>query len=335
MDRMLRSVLLRALSGLLLAATGCSNSTAPHGADPEQAVALEPEGDFSLSLGPIVVPPGVEKTQCVTKRLGNSAPMKVGSIHNLLIGASHHLIVYRVEDADERLEPYDCEPFADTLSGKNGAPLMITQKHEELLELPKGLGFELAASQMIRLEMHYINPSEKAATIESHSTFHSLAAGQFEHAVGFLFAGTVDVSLPAHKSTQIQAFVEVPLELYDKHFFGFTGHTHALGTNVLVEMGDRTGPMRPVYQVDDFSWSEPPTIRHEPALTMPSDGRFRITCDYVNDLDRTVGFGESAHDEMCFFWGYYYPSAGSHVCFHTSRGGLDINSCCPGGLFCR
>ena len=27
-----------------------------------------------------------------------------------------------------------------------------------------------------------------------------------------------------------------------------------------------------------------------------------------------VRFGESANDEMCFFWAYYYPSHGTHVC---------------------
>jgi hypothetical protein len=31
---------------------------------------------------------------------------------------------------------------------------------------------------------------------------------------------------------------------------------------------------------------------------------------------------------MCFFWAYYYPSKGAHVCFHTNQfGNLDV--CCP------
>ena len=32
---------------------------------------------------------------------------------------------------------------------------------------------------------------------------------------------------------------------------------------------------------------------------------------------------------MCFFWAYYYPDKGAHVCFHTDQflGGFDL--CCP------
>jgi hypothetical protein len=212
---------------------------------------------------------------------------------------------------------------------------MITQRHDELLQLPEGLAFVLEPNQMVRLEVHYFNGSDEASMIETSSTFMPLRDSEFKHAVGFLFAGNVDVALTPGSATQLSAFIEVPLELYDKHFFGFTGHTHELGTNVLIEMGGRQGAMSPVYDVTDFDWSEPPIQYHDPALTMPSDGRFRLTCDYVNDTDRQVRFGESASDEMCFFWAYYYPSAGSHVCFHSNRAGIDINNCCPGGAFCR
>jgi len=31
---------------------------------------------------------------------------------------------------------------------------------------------------------------------------------------------------------------------------------------------------------------------------------------------------------MCFFWAYYYPSQGSHVCFHTNQFG-NVDVCCP------
>ena len=60
----------------------------------------------------------------------------------------------------------------------------------------------------------------------------------------------------------------------------------------------------------------------------------RFSCQYDNKSSQSVGFGESANDEMCFFWAYYYPSQGSKVCFHTDQiaGGIDM--CCPGGLFC-
>jgi hypothetical protein len=242
--------------------------------------------------------------------------------------------VYRVDDEEERPEPYDCQPFADTLSAKKGAPLMITQKHDEVLTLGDGLAFVLDPEQMIRLEVHYINTTDEDAEIEGHTTFTPLSDSEFKNAVGFLFAGSFDISLPPGEAKQVAAFIEAPLELYEKQFIGFTGHTHRLGTDIRVEMGERKGEMASVYDVEDFSWHEPPTVHLDPPMTLPSDGRFHIACDYQNDSEKQVGFGESANDEMCFFWGYYYPSEGSFVCVQTTRSGVSISTCCPGGIFC-
>ena len=41
-------------------------------------------------------------------------------------------------------------------------------------------------------------------------------------------------------------------------------------------------------------------------LYIPDGGGFRFTCSWNNTSDTTVRFGESAEDEMCFFWAYYY-----------------------------
>ena len=48
---------------------------------------------------------GQEKTQCVVVRRGNTAPLHIGAVHNVLGDTSHHLIVYRVNDTVEQPEP--------------------------------------------------------------------------------------------------------------------------------------------------------------------------------------------------------------------------------------
>jgi hypothetical protein len=54
----------------------------------------------------------------------------------------------------------------------------------------------------------------------------------------------------------------------------------------------------------------------------------------MNTSEQSVGFGESANDEMCFFWAYYFPSQGARVCVHSDQvsGGIDL--CCPGSPLC-
>ena len=80
--------------------------------------------------------------------------------------------------------------------------------------------------------------------------------------------------------------------------------------------------------------SEPETVYHDPPLAMPESGGFMFSCEYYNKSTETVGFGESANDEMCFFWAYYYPSVGPKVCAHTDMFG-GLNACCPGDALCE
>ncbi len=274
-----------------------------------------PPGALTVSFGPFTVPAGTERTQCVTKRLGNATAIHVGQIHNELIGVSHHLIVYRVGDAVEKLDPQDCQPFADTLDPNKGVPLMITQSKNETLDLPKGVGFDLDANQMIRLEVHFINPNADDRTIEGHSTFVPMPDGEFQNEAGFVFAGDTLIVLPPNQKTTINRFISMPPDLVGKSFFGFTGHEHQMGTNVRVGMGNGVGPAVPVYDVPNFTWSEPPTVYHDPPIVLPDGNGFSITCDYENTSSNQITFGETANDEMCFFWSYYYPNVGAKVIF--------------------
>jgi hypothetical protein len=68
---------------------------------------------------------------------------------------------------------------------------------------------------------------------------------------------------------------------------------------------------------------------------VPPGGGFDFTCTWYNNTSATVKFGESATNEMCFFWAYYYPSQGAHVCVHSDQYGVDI--CCPeaGATLCN
>jgi len=281
------------------------------------------------------VPAGTEDTKCVVKSLGNETTIRVARVENSLKATSHHFIVYRVNGGSERLEPFSCEPFADTLDPSKGAPLVVTQKSEETLALPEGVAFTLEPNQLIRLELHYINASDTEADAEASAQFITLAEEDFEFEADFLFMGNVEVDIPPRSSATLgPTYFPLPSALRQANFFGITGHEHQWGTNVQVAIADAAdGEDTAVYEVENFLWNEPETVVHDPPFQVPDGGGFRFTCDWTNLSDDTVGFGESANDEMCFFWAYYYPSAGAKVCFHTEQaGGLDL--CCPGEALC-
>ncbi|MEQ9322736.1 MAG: hypothetical protein RIF41_26455 [Polyangiaceae bacterium] len=292
-------------------------------------------GTYSVTMGPIDVQPGVENTQCVIMRLGNPEPIKVGRIHNNL-ELSHHLIVYTSSETEEVLEPFDCSPFLDTLDPTKGSPLMVSQKAEDTLQLPDGVGFALEANQMLRLELHYINASTAPQSITATSEMTTLTEGEFQDEAGFLFVGNPDISIPPMSSATLgPTFFAVPADYADVSFFAITGHTHQWGTDVRIDTADANGAVQDsVYAPTDFDWEQPPTVVHDPVFTLPQDGGFSFTCEWNNMSNQTVSFGESANQEMCFFWAYYYPNKGPKVCFHTDQlpGGFDL--CCPGDAFC-
>ena len=274
----------------------------------------------------------------MVKRLGNPAEFRVGKIVNKISSSSHHMIVYRTTETKERLTPFDCDPFTDTLDPTKGSPLMVTQKYEDALVLPKGVAFSLDKDQMIRLELHYINTGQKDVQVEATSTFHAVNPAEFQHEAGFLFVGNLDINIPPNSEWKLgPSYFPLPSDYEGSKFFAITGHEHQYGTNVVINAAQsESEPTKdtPVYDIPNWQWDEPETKQFDPPFEIPKGGGFRYTCTWKNPTKATIGFGESANQEMCFFWAYYYPDKGPRVCFQSEKIQGGITECCPGGALC-
>jgi len=288
----------------------------------------------ALSWGPLSVPASTESTQCVWLRLDNDAEIKVHQMHNVLGATSHHLIVYKDDmDTSEQTTPVPCTPFSGALNATGKIfPIVITQKHDDQLVLPHHVAYTLAPHQMIKIEMHYLNAGETAQDATATVNFAAADPTAIKQEANILFIGTPDIVLPAKQMTTVHEFFSpgrANLDLPDAKFFAITGHTHQLGLSVEVNaMDPLTNASTPVYNPTSFLWSEPVTATFDPEFTLTPNGGFDFTCNYFNNTTKTVKFGESTSNEMCFFWAYYYPSSGSHVCVHTDQIG-SIDLCCP------
>ncbi|HEY5950537.1 MAG TPA: hypothetical protein VIV40_33830 [Kofleriaceae bacterium] len=327
---------------LLLAGLICQSFACSGGPDtPADAPMLD--GDkLSLTWGPVSVPAGRESTQCVWMRLGNQSEIKVHQMHNVLNDASHHLIVYKDDmDTTEQLTPTPCQPFTGALNTTGMiAPIAITQKHDDMIFLPNRVAYTFAPNQMVKLEMHYINSSDTEKSVQATVDFYIADPSTIDYEASILFTGSPDVSIAAGETKTLHQFFTVPdyLDLSAAKIFAITGHTHKLGTNVSVRVAPaKAGPMTDVYSPDPFKWDEPVTTSYNgDPFSIPNGGGLDFECSWTNTTNAAVGFGESANDEMCFFWAYYYPSQGSKVCIHTEQygGANGLNACCPGDSIC-
>jgi hypothetical protein len=293
-----------------------------------------PPVSYSLTFPTLMVPAGTERTQCIVKRLGNPAKLHVGKIHNQLGPSSHHMIVYRVADTVEQTTPFDCIPFTETLDPSKGSPLMITQKKDDLLQLPPTVAYSLEPNQMMRIELHYINATQ--APVELTATMTMTSTADYKMDADFLFMGNADIQLPPGTKTTLGPtyFPMSVAQLGKINVFALTGHEHHLGTNVTVATATSASDSgTSVYDPPNWLWSEPATVVHDPPFQIDDTGFFKFSCSWNNTGSSMVSFGESANDEMCFFWAYYYPARGSEVCITTQRSG-GHTFCCPGAVEC-
>jgi hypothetical protein len=253
------------------------------------------------------VPPGGEDTKCVQIRLSNTAPVSVVRLHNKLTGGSHHFILTALNDPNAPEKPLTrCQGFGGAVTG---APLTITQKHDDEVTLPEGIGYRLQAGQVMHLEMHYINTTDQPMNISSTSELFAAEPGAVLQEAAVLLVGTADFVVPAHsKEATAPKYLALPAGMEGTKFYAITGHTHRFGTQVNVSLASASqAPLEPLYAPQNFDWEAPDTKQLAPHVSVPQGGGFLLDCAWNNTSDIEARWGESANDEMCFFWGYYYP----------------------------
>jgi hypothetical protein len=287
------------------------------------------------------IAPGSEKTYCVVKRLDNAEIALVRQIETTLSAGSHHLVVYRYDErmaADagvmERTTPFECRPFVE-VARFQAVPIMISQTRREQLPLPAGVVYEMAPRQLVRVEAHYLNATAQPIDPQATVTFRAVPDTPGLQRADFLFFGTPDIELaPGRSATVGPRFVSHGIP-EGARIYAMTTHTHHYGTQFKVQKStSRSDPGTAIYDYRDWQWDEPPVKRFSDPLMFASGEGVRFTCEYTNTSSDPVQWGESAEEEMCFLWLYYYPSSGFRICVDTDLYNAG-QVCCPGDFVCQ
>lgn len=262
---------------------------------------------FQLSIVIPSVSPGEEGTQCIQTRLPNAAPINVTKLHNTLSIGSHHFIVSALTAANAAEMPLTpCKPFRGALQG---GPLAITQRKDDTVTTPPGVGYGLGANQLISLELHYINTSTDTLRVEAKTEIFPADPGTNVQESSVLLIGTTNISIPPQTTASTgPRYIAMPSVLDGVNYFSITGHTHRLGTGVKVSSAANAfGSPTVLYAPTPYEWDSPVLQQLTPAVQIPTGGGFVLQCDWQNTTSNVISFGESALNEMCFFWAYYYP----------------------------
>jgi len=274
------------------------------------------EQRISASIGPIHASPGEENTVCVTLRLSNATPVRIKAIRTHINAGSHHMILHKSDATEESLTPTPCRPFIDF--DATSSPLFIAQQPETALEFPPGVAYALGARQMVRIELHYVAYLATDVDVVGSVDLVLAADGERPIDADLLFWGNADISLAPHAEGVVEKFFVAPtptrISPDPVTLFALTSHTHARGELATIEWTtSMTAPGELLHE--STSWAEPPLTILETPRTFASGEGLRLRCQYFNDTDATIGFGEDFDQEMCFLWGYYYPSQGFLLAF--------------------
>jgi len=277
-------------------------------------------GVFTASIGPFTLNPADEIVMCSIVQLSNTTPIDVVRMDTTLALGSHRLIAYR-SSATATQAPQPCKSFDGVTHGE--APLFIAESKQSSMVLPSQAAYHLNAGQFIRLEAHYINTTQGTLQGMGTITFTAGAAGNYQPA-DIMMCGSVS-SLTIACLPPGQSSTTLPVGFYGGgsgvdftklKVFAFTSHEHHRGIDVKVwkSTGKNPTPSQQLY--DNPSWDNPPLQSYNDSnlLTFASGEGLAWQCSYDTSADTNkVCFGESANDEMCFIWAYYYPSVGRFV----------------------
>lgn len=262
------------------------------------------ESVVSVDIGPVSATRGEENTVCVVKRLSLDTDVFVREVRTHVSAGSHHFILYRLTTGEERPDPFPCTPFVDLL-GSGAAPIVLAQEREGGIRFPEGTGLRLAAGQLVRLELHYINyssdtPLDITGTADMHVTE---AIGDLEE-IDYIFAGTLGIDVAARSEGMAGTTYRPSAGL---NLFAITTHTHQWATESTVSLTTAAGTTQ-LHRTTD--WADPGLSISDPPIRFEAGDRLSLTCQYFNGSDSRVRFGEGFNDEMCFMIGLYYPSRG-------------------------
>ncbi len=294
---------LSTLTGLV----ACGGSDGDDGsADPDAAVDLDsaiPVGWTSLMEGDWSLAAGEEAYFCVYATVPTDTYVK--AFRPLIPPGTHHTVLTLFDSASPPDGTVRCGV------GTNGQSMIYgSGVGSPDFVFPTGVGLHLRAGQRLLLNLHLYNASDQPLTGRSGTLIQTATAGEIQHEAELVLAGpTITLTVPPGVSTQsgtcnISSIASAPIQV-----FSLSQHMHKLGTNVrsVVTRGSDQFTLQDAaydFEHQTFSLVEPHVeLRPGDVLT--------TYCTYDNTTGRTVTFGDSSDDEMCFTDLFYYPAQGA------------------------
>lgn len=287
---------------------------------------------YTFTMAAFEVPPNGERYQCQDVPNPFGEDIAILKTESTMSAGAHHMYAFQIPSTEAAFAPgaglyaAESEEVADSgvvqqpfVPDGETTPLFdcpegglefhpyfhLTQIQHDSITYPDGVGRSLKASEAIRLSIHYLNTSAAPIQVGAQVTVSYVPASAVQQLAAGIFVSGGSLNVPTGVSTQTFSY-SVPVDL---KLLQFTGHMHSRGRSFEAHATSRaTGEVRPLYS--SSTWDEPAQLDLAPPFEMKQRDTVDYSCTYDNGTGGTLTYGPSAaSNEMCNFFGVYYPAA--------------------------
>lgn len=173
--------------------------------------------------------------------------------------------------------------------------------------LPDDVALKIAANEVLELNFHMFNATDKPVHACYKQNLHSIPDAQVKFEAGTMFYYNAFITVPAN--SKASATMACPITA-DVTLAGQVSHMHKRGVGYRATLldGDPLAGGRAMQTLySGIDWLEPVVLADTPALALSKGQWIKWSCDYENPDNRNVAQGQQTTDEMCMFIGVYWP----------------------------
>jgi hypothetical protein len=250
---------------------------------------------------------GEEHLRCLYAQIPTDrGDVAIGSVDSRYTPGSHHLLAYRsnltaIPEGKEGV--WSCDDGAWQVNQRGS--YYEAQQPEEHRELPEGIAHVFKPGEVLIVQAHYINVTQRDLAAHVEMTLHPVAASTVEQEAGTIFFSNINISVPPHGTGNATMSCELPQDITLALLWS---HMHKRGTHFIVETDDAAAADVLGTLYEEHDWAEPKERAYPTDTILHKGTHITFSCEYQNDGDATYHFGNSAeHDEMCILHGMYWP----------------------------
>ncbi|MDD9971136.1 MAG: hypothetical protein OXR73_33165 [Myxococcales bacterium] len=183
----------------------------------------------------------------------------------------------------------------------------------EAMTLPEGVAMVLRAGEQIHMNLHLFNPTDAVLSGRSGMWIKTAMEEHVEHEAEAVLAGPLQLAVPPGRSTQTGGCTIRS----DATLYGLGPHMHQLGVHMRVTVVRAHGEQSSIELYDGSYDFERQVFHRISPMPLSAGDRVMVECTYENTTGRTVSWGDSSLDEMCFASMGLFPAAdyGRLPCF--------------------